>query len=169
VTDDQRPQPRYGQYAPVPPVSPAPAPPAARPDPPAPLPPPVARAHDRPRRTWDVVLTTLLLLIGVYDVVTGFTVYGNLSAPLQDVFEQQGIGEFTSDALAVQVGVVLNVLRVMLIAAAVVLGLMRINRNRIAFWVPLGAGAISVLATLVASVVLIVSDPAFSAFVESTQ
>jgi hypothetical protein len=183
VTDD-RPEPRYGQYAPVPPATPPAETPPAAPthQTPVPLPPPAGarpdtmqadtmHAHavhaDAPRRTWDVVLTTALLLFGVYDVVTGFGTYGDLSAPLRAVFEQQGMGEFTSDALAAQVGNWLNVLRVVLLAAAIVVSLLRISRHRLAFWAPLGAGVLAVLATLVAAVILVVSDPAFSAYLES--
>ncbi|MCU1439061.1 MAG: hypothetical protein JWP85_58 [Rhodoglobus sp.] len=166
---DDRPEPRYGQYAPVPPPATEipPAPPANETA--VPLPPPAGARADAPRRRWDVVLTTLLLLFGVYDVVTGFGTYADLSAPLRAVFEQQGIGDFTSDALALQLGIWLNVLRVALLAAAIVVSLLRISRNRIAFWAPLGAGVLAVLATLVAAGVLVVSDPAFTAYLESMQ
>jgi hypothetical protein len=167
VTDD-RPEPRYGQYAPVPPGAETPPAPPAN-EPPIPMPPPLAARADAPRRTWDVVLTTLLLLFGVYDVVTGFDTYADLSAPLRAVFEQQGIGDFTSDALAAQLGVWLNVLRVALLAVAIVVALVRISRNRVAFWAPLGAGVLAVLATLVAAVVLVVNDPAFTAYLGSMQ
>jgi hypothetical protein len=172
VTDD-RPEPRYGQYAPVPPATPAPPAhetPVALPPPgaaPADAAPADAVRADAPRRTWDVVLTTVLLLFGVYDVVTGFGTYADLSAPLRAVFEQQGIGDFTSDPLAAQLGVWLNVLRVALLAAAIAVSLLRISRNRVAFWAPLGAGVLAVLATLVAAVVLVVSDPAFTSYLES--
>jgi hypothetical protein len=94
-TIDDRPEPKYGQYAPVPS-----APPAVEPVPvvetaPVAIEPPTEAAV-RPRRTWDVVLTTLLLLVGVYDVVTSYGTFANLGESLKTVYQQQGFGEFTS-------------------------------------------------------------------------
>lgn len=160
MTDD-RPEPRYGQYAPGPPPAP--------PEPAVELPPPTGAPVVRKRRTWDLVLTTGLLLVGVYDVVTGFSTYANLGVPLRIVFEQQGIGAFTSDAAAVQVGLFLNVLRVILIAVAIIVSLVLISRHRLAFWAALGAGVLAGLAAIVCAMVLVVNDPAFIAYVESMQ
>jgi hypothetical protein len=162
---DDRPQPRYGQYAPGPPPAPTP-----QPTPLVSEPDPVPTSPTAPaRRTWDVVLTTVLLLIGTWDVVTSFPAYAELGRVLSAVFEQQGMGDFTSYELATQLGLVANVLRIALLVAAVIVSLVRINRNRIAFWAPLGAGVLAALAVLVCMFVVIFSDPAFASYVESMQ
>lgn len=165
MTDD-RPEPKYGQYAPVPP-----APPVVEADPvPAPAPvAPQAEVAVRPRRTWDVVLTTLLLLVGVYDVVTSFGAFANLGMAMRVVYEQQGFGTFTSDELASAMGLVANVLRIGLLVAAIVVSLVRIGHNRIAFWVPLGAGVLAVLAVTVCVLVAALGDPALMEYVRNMQ
>ena len=159
---DDRPEPRYGQYAPGP--QPAPGPVAA----PASVPEPAAPVEVK-RRTWDVVLTTVLLLVGTWDLVTSFAAYADLGRVLAPVFEQQGLGDFTSYELGLQLGLVANILRIALLALAIIVSLVRIGRNRITFWVPLGAGVIAALVVLVCMFVVIFSDPAFSRYLESMQ
>lgn len=150
---DPRPRPQYGEYADLPPAPPAPVVEAA----------PVAAAPRR--RTWDVVLTTALLLWGVVDVVTGFRAYADLGAGLRAAYEAQGIPAFESDALADQLGMVLNVVRVALLVAAVVVALVQLSRNRLAFWAPLGAGVLAALTLLVFVIVIIAGDPGFAQYV----
>jgi uncharacterized membrane protein YqgA involved in biofilm formation len=160
MTDD-RPEPRYGQYAPVPLV---PAVPPVVDQQPTPATPPTA---ERQRRTWDVVLTTALLLIGVYDVASSSSVFANLGPELDTLYQQQGFGHFTSLALASQFGIGLTVARVVLLVAAIVWSLALLRARRLAFWVPLGAGVIAFLAVVACVLVLVVSDPALAQYVAS--
>jgi hypothetical protein len=156
---DERPRPRYGEYADVPPVptpSPAPAPEPA----PEPAAVPVVR-----RRTWDVVLSTVLLLWGVFDVVTGLAVFGNLGVALRAASEQQGIEGFSSVEYADQIGGWLNIARVALLVLAIVVTLLRLARNRIAFWVPLTAGAVAALLVVICVMVIFLADPGFAQYV----
>ena len=175
---DPRPEPRYGQYADVAapktvgPNTPASA--ASEPDSAARVEPEFAsRVVPSPvapvRRSWDVMLTAVLLALGVYDVVTGFSQYANLSLVLNDVFAQQGIGEFTSVSAAATVGLVVNSSRIVLIVVALGWSLTRLSRGRIAFWVPLGAGLVAAAVALIGVFVLIAIDPAFALFVAAQQ
>lgn len=159
---DQRPQPRYGQYAPVPPAGYVA--PQATPEPVAPPEPAV-----RPRRTWDIVLTSSLLLVGVYDVVAGFSQYLDLGPALVTAFEQQGFGEFTSFARAAEVGVVLTVIRVVILMVTIVVSLLLISRGRRAFWVPLTGGVLAALVLMVCVFVIVLGDPAFTQYVSGLQ
>lgn len=156
MTDD-RPEPRYGQYAPLPPT---PESPPTGPEPAAALP-----AVQAPRRTWDVVLTTLLLLLGVIDVVSGFPQFAGLAATLGTVYASQGFGTFTSDGLAATMGIAINVARVVVLAAAIVVSLLRIRANRIAFWVPLAGAALAALVVIVCVLAVILQDPALAEYV----
>lgn len=159
---DPRPKPRYGEYAPLPPtgyVQPA--------APPEPLAPPTA--IERPRRTWDVVLTASLLLVGVYDVVAGFSQYLNLGPALVAAFEQQGFGEFTSFGLASELGVVLTGIRIAILVVVTIVSLLLIARGRRAFWVPLLGGVLAALALMVCIFVIVLGDPAFVQYVNGVQ
>ncbi|CAN5587683.1 hypothetical protein BH10ACT7_BH10ACT7_15400 [soil metagenome] len=159
---DPRPQPRYGQYAPLPPAGYVP--PAVNPEPIAP-PVPVVR----PRRTWDIVLTASLLLVGVYDVVAGFSQYLDLGPALVAAFEQQGFGEFTSFEIAAQAGIVLTVIRVVILIIVVLVSLRLISRGRRAFWVPLLGGVLAALALMVCIFVIVLGDPSFAQYVDGLQ
>jgi hypothetical protein len=150
---DHRPEPKYGQYAPV--TTPAPAPP----EPAAPV------AATKPLRTWDLLLTTVLLLFGVYDVVTGFSQFSHLAEALQAAYTSQGFGTFTSDALAAGVGLAINVVRIAALAVAIVVSLLLIRIGRRAFWVPLAAAAFAALFVIISVIVVILGDPAFAQYV----
>ena len=182
MTDD-RPRPKYGEYAPIGSVPPtaatappiaetahaAPAAPAATTDPvaaTAPIKPAVSAPDARPakRRTWDVALTTALILVGVFDVVGSFSRFGALAATLRELYVQQGLGTFTSDGLANDMGLALNVTRVVMLVAAIGFGLWRLGHQKIAFWVPLAAGALAFLVVVVCLLVVVVTDPALAEY-----
>ena len=79
MTDD-RPRPKYGEYAPL--GTPAAATPVvAAPTVVEPEVQPVRR-----RRTWDIALTTALLILGVLDVAGSFSRFGSLAATLRDAY-----------------------------------------------------------------------------------
>lgn len=159
MTDD-RPRPKYGEYAPIPPVTAA-----------APVPAPVVvEAEEAPataprRRTWDLILTTTLLLVGVYDVVVTYPQFADLAAGLGTVYSQQGVGDFTSDALATSMGTAINVSRIVILGIAIGLTLWSINRHRISFWIPLSAGVLAGLIVTVCVCVVVVTDPALAQYV----
>lgn len=159
---DERPKPQYGEYAPegwvAPQVQPIPteaAVPAA--------PPP------RARRSWDVILTFALLAIGLYTVVAGYGSFPNLPALFDQVFAQLGVGDFTSDDAARAVGFAGNVVQTALWLVAAVLSSRSLRANRIAFWWPLGAGMIAGIIVVTMIVIVIASDPAYSAYLLQQQ
>jgi hypothetical protein len=127
----------------------------------------MAEVTQRPRRVWDIALTSALLLIGVYDVAGSFAVFSNLGSELDALYQQQGFGHFTSLALAAQVGPIVLGVRIAALLVAIVVSLARIRRGRLAFWVPLAAGAVSLLAVVVGILVLVISDPALAQYVAS--
>lgn len=157
---DPRPQPRWGQYADVPPPAPQYPPPS--------IPEPTPEAAPPQRRTGDVIAATLLLLIGVYDVVVQWPMYERLGASLVEAYKQQGFGEFTSIALADSMGVVINVARVVLLLAAIVWTLVRIQRGQRAFWVPLGAGVVAALVAVGILFSIMLQDPALMEYVRQS-
>lgn len=157
MTDD-RPQPKYGQYAPIPPTPVAePAPVVVAPVPPA------------PSRTRDVVVTTVLLLFGVFDVVTGFSQFAHLGDALIAAYTAQGFGTFTSIALADSMGLGINIARVAILVLVTVAALLRIARGKAAFWIPLLGAVASVLVIVVCVLVVVIHDPALAAYVAQQQ
>jgi len=169
---DDRPRPKYGEYAPVTPLSQLP-PPAA----PAPAVEPTRveavgaeataelEARRSRRRTRDIIITTALLLFGVYDVVISLSGFTSLGNSLRAAFEQQGVEGFASAELAAEMGATINVVRVVLLAIAIVVSLLLIARGKLAFWVPLAAGVASAITVIVCVLVVVISDPGFAAYV----
>lgn len=160
MTDD-RPEPKYGQYAPVPPALPETVPATV------PLSPPSDRVAPS-RRTWDTAMTTFLLLLGVADVVTGFSTFANLAAGLRAAYAAQGYPVFTSDALASTMGLALNIARVTILGVTILVSLLRIRASRIAIWVPIAGAVLAGIIVIVGLLVVIMQDPALAEYVRRT-
>jgi len=159
MTDD-RPRPQYGEYAPIPPAQ-------QYPPPVLPVEPPVAPAVERPKRTWDVAISTALILLGVWDVVGSLATYADFATVMTQIFAQQQMGEFTAVALANQIGGVLNVVRVVILAITIVISLLLLSRGRRAVWVPLAGAVLSGLSLLIGMYIVITADPAFATYLDT--
>lgn len=161
---DPRPRPQYGEYAPIPPATPAPEVEAVTPDP---VPPAEQTPAEQPpvkKFSRDLIITSALLVIGVWDVVTGFSQYSDLPALLQQAYDQLGVGEFTSTDLALSMGALINGGRVVILVLTIVLSLWRISKGKLSFWIPLVGAVVAGIFVGVCSVIVMTSDPAFIAF-----
>lgn len=153
---DERPQPRYGQYAPIPPTAPGLQP--------GPQPGLQSGVTPSPRRTGDIAATTLLLLLGVVDVVTGFRQFDDLADALRAAYAAQDFPAFTADALAEQMGLAMNIARIAVLVAAIVVSLLLIRAHRRAFWVPLVGAGVAGLVVVICVSIVIVDDPALASY-----
>lgn len=161
---DERPEPRYGQYAPAGWVSPS----QAEPDVDAAGPKPDWRG-DSPAvgpatRRWDLPVAVALLLVGVIQVTTQFSRFQRLDLLFSEVFDLQGIGEYTSTSLAVALGTIVNIASILILAATIGVTLWRIARHRTAFWIPIVGWAASLIVMIVCVVIGLANDPAFAAY-----
>ena len=163
---DERPKPRWGEYADTPPA--IEYPPPTVPSVPA-TPPDKAEKVEPPRRTRDILITTVLLLLGVFDVASMWPTFAALGSQLGPAFEQQGVGEFTSVELANSVGQWLNVARVAILVVTIIVSLLLIARGRRAFWVPLAGGVLAMIVLLVLVSYVILNDPAFLQYVNQSR
>ena len=157
---DRPPVPQYGEYAP----------PGSQPPPPAgePVaPPPYGAASfppqpgEKKRKTWDVVLTIILLVIGLFGASFG-VVYGVLftdPALLDQALQQQGYGGFSGDAGAAPLVLIVSHAVLYLIAVGGSIPLL-ISR-RVAFWLPLAAGIVAAIIFWSTMVSVLMSDPGF--------
>jgi hypothetical protein len=150
---DTRPEPKYGQYAPL-------GAPAIVPEPTL-EPPRATPASASPNRSRDVTITTVLLLLGVFDVVWSFSTFADLAPALTAVYAQFGIEGTASGALAAPYGVAINAARVAILAATVVVSLLLISRHRRAFWVPLVGWALAGIVSSILVAVVMLGDPAY--------
>ena len=173
------PVPRYGEYAApssqtppasgaVPAPAPAPANPYGVPGYAAPVTPP--NMYDAPmsapptpkRRTWDMVLTIILLVLATFGTLGGVGYAAIFSDPavLSQAMRQQGFTGFSGTIGAAPV--ILAVSHLLLYVVALGLSIPLLIRGRIVvFWIPLVAGVIAaiIFVSVIASVVT--SDPGF--------
>jgi hypothetical protein len=124
---------------------------------------PGSAALTRPRR-WDVTVTVALLVYGLYSVIAGFFQFRDLGSVLNGVFAAQGIGDYTPTAQTTTLGTVIMVSNVVIYAIAVAITLPLLRRGKLAFYVPLIAGALAGIVVATCMVVLIFADPAFIAY-----
>ena len=161
---DPRPEPRYGQYAPLPPANQTPVAPDKK-DWPAPEPATKAPVN----RTRDIAITTVLLLVGVFDVVTTFKTFGDLGPSISVIYEQLGIAGTASAALAAPFGLAINIVRVSVLAITIVVSLLLIARQRRAFWVPLAGYAVAGIVSSILVCIVMLNDPAYQAWLTQNQ
>ena len=151
------PVPRYGEYAPEGYVPPKPAPGFEALGGYGSVPPAVPGV--RQRRTWDLVLTIVLLVMAFFGLLFG-VVYGVLFLNpelLNRALQIMGYGSL--DGPAPVPAIVLIVSHVVLFVAAVGGAIALLRAGRIAFWVPLTAGVIAAIIYQITVSVVLFSDP----------
>ena len=148
------PVPKYGEYAPPGYVPPRIAPGYEH------LVPGYGAAQGRSRKTWDLVLTIILLVTGFFGMLIGFF-YAALftSAEFMDqVAQGAGLPGFSGEVGAAPA--VIFVSHLLLYLAALGVSIPLLIAKRIAFWVPLTAGVIAAIVFWASFVAVIMSDPA---------
>ncbi|HEX7834583.1 MAG TPA: DUF6264 family protein [Pseudolysinimonas sp.] len=154
MSEPTPPVPRYGEYAPSGYVAPEPVQPyGAASYPPQPM-------TGRRRKTWDLVLTCVLLAVGLFGMLAGVG-YGALFGDpvlLDQGFQQQGLDGFNGTVGAAPAILIISHVVLYLLALGVALPLL-ITRH-VAFWAPLGAGVIAAIIFWATVVSVMLSDPA---------
>jgi hypothetical protein len=183
MTDEPRPAPQYGEYATPEEVAKVrgtqtpPEPPAGHPEPvrrPAPRPMPrstagptarsTARPSERPRRAWDVPLTVGLLALGFLFTLQSIEGFLNFSSTVTQMFARTGLDlEFGQEADAA--GIILLLIHFALLLTALGVSVALLRAHRLAFWVPLTAGALATIAYVVTLFVLMLANPAYTSLV----
>jgi magnesium-transporting ATPase (P-type) len=117
------------------------------------------------KRPFDTFMTTLVLSLTAFVVISSSAGWANLPEALAQSYEQLGYGEFTSVELASTMGVVIAVMQSALLIAAALISIARLRAKRSAFWVPLVFGVSSMVLTLVLMMIVMLNDPALAAFI----
>ena len=171
---DERPRPRYGEYAPEgwtwqPPAdeSTAPAQPAPSVQPAAPPPPaPTALPGERQPNAVDRVVTIALLALGAFGAINVAASLQMLPQQFSLVYEQQGVGDFTPPEWLPTLTMVGTVLQLALYAATLGWSILRLRARKTAFWVPILGGVLSLVLMMVLVSIVFLNDPTFVAYIE---
>lgn len=122
----------------------------------------------RPRR-WDIILTAALLGYATINVIAQLLAKDTLATIATQFFTAQGIGDYTPTALTTSLGNTLNVITLALFVVTVLVTTWMLRRGRVAFWVPIAGGVVATIVALVFVVILLQSDPAFTALLDRTR
>lgn len=120
-------------------------------------------APPKRRRTWDLVLTIILLIVGLFGMGIGLVYAAIFSDPalVQDVFDeaygQSGLGGWNGSVGAAPA--VIAVSHILLYLVAVGVSILLLIKNKIAFWVPLTAGVIAAIVFWGSLFAIVLSDP----------
>jgi hypothetical protein len=116
------------------------------------------------RRTWDVVLTIILLVLGLFGMIIGVAYGWFFSQPeiLDEGFRQQGYDGFQGEVGAAPL--VLIVSHVLLYLLAAGLSILLLVKKKIAFYVPLSAGVLAAIIFWAVVFTVMLSDPQFGSF-----
>jgi hypothetical protein len=167
VSDD-RPRPRYGEYA-TPeqqakaaglPLQPPPPDAAARVEAPTPSPEPtvpiVARNHSA-----DRFVTLFLLGVGLITFLNSLPEYLRFSSELDQINTEIGLGAFPMPALADKAGIGMLVAHAVLLLLTMLWALRALFRGRRGFFIPLIGFAVFAIVYIVVLSVLFHADPTF--------
>jgi hypothetical protein len=168
---DERPRPRYGEYAPEgwswqpqsEPRTDAAA--SAPPPPPPPAPPAVAVAAAR-TNTVDRMVTIALLVLGAFGAWNSATSLQQLPAAIQTVYSQQGIGTYSPQEWLPTLALVGTVSMLALYAGVLGWSIARLRAGKIAFWVPVVGGVVALVSMIVLTGIVFFTDPTFLGYVE---
>lgn len=159
---DERPKPKYGELAPEgwvwkPPqpaapdaddtASPASAPvgSSARPSPASST--PAAPSDTKPLNTTDVVITSILLVIGLITTANSVSSLLELPSIIQQVLDIQGVDvTYTATSAANLLGTIGSVVLALIYAAAVWLSVIALRARRRAFPIPIACAILSFMA-----------------------
>jgi hypothetical protein len=120
--------------------------------------PPVKR-----RRTWDLILTIILLVVGLFGMGIGLVYAAIFSDPalVKEVFDQaysqSGLGGWNGSVGAAPA--VITVSHILLYLVAVGVSILLLVKNKVAFWVPLTAGVIAAIVFWGSLFAIVFSDP----------
>lgn len=116
---------------------------------------------------WDPVVTVGLLVAGLVDVTRNVAQARDLDAALDTFFTQQGIGDYTSTAVAQGAGIAIAAANTVCLVLAIAFSVPRLRARRRAFWVPLVCAAVNVVVSFALFTAAVLSDPAIGAYLRS--
>ena len=163
--------PKYGEYAENPygvpgyPAASAPAAPVAPGVPAYGAPTYGAPAYAPPvrkRRTWDVVLTVILLVLGLFGTVAALGYAAIFATPdlLNQTMATQGYSGFSGNVGAAPAVLLISHIALYLLALGLSIPLV-IRGKIVVFWIPLTIGVIAAIVFWATVISVFLSDPAF--------
>jgi len=121
----------------------------------------------RPPRQGNNLITVLLLVFGIWNTVTSIPSYLDLGSVLSQGVELAGYGTVTFGAIAHTAGIVLLAISLLVLIAAVGMSLQLMRDGRRSIWVPVAAGALFLLLSIIVMTFVVANTPALMHVLEN--
>lgn len=116
----------------------------------------------RPPRAGNNLVTVLLLVFGIWNTVGSIPSYLDFGPVLSQGIQLAGYGSVEFGAIAHTAGIVLLVISLLLLIGAVGMSLRLIRDGRRSIWVPITAGALDLLVSVVVMTIVVANTPALA-------
>jgi Family of unknown function (DUF6264) len=113
------------------------------------------------------MITIALLVLGALGAWNTSVSLQQMPQQIQQAYSMIGVGDFTPPTWLPTAATIGVIVQLALYAAVLGLSLLRLRSGRLAFWIPLVGGTVSVLLTFTLLAVVMFSDPAYQAFLQS--
>jgi hypothetical protein len=165
---EERPKPRYGEYATPEEVAAARGPIPVEPSDPVsrlaapirPVPPRAAHVVARPPRPAHNTITVLLLIVGIWYTVSTIPSYLDFGPFLSQAWALAGYGTASFGGAAHTAGIVLLVASLLVLIAAVGVSFALMRAGRRSIWVPVVAAVAYLVASFIVMAVVVANTPA---------
>jgi hypothetical protein len=116
----------------------------------------------RKRRTWDAVLTSILLVLALFGMLAGLTYAGIFASPglLDETMRSAGFGGFSGSAGAAPAILAISHIVLFLLALGISIPLL-IRGRVVVFWIPLVIGVVAAIIFWSVGATVLLSDPGF--------
>lgn len=107
----------------------------------------------------DRVATIILLVIGAFGALTSAQSMLGMGASFALIADALGISDFTAPSWLGTLGTVSAIAFIAVYAVTLIYSIQRMRAGRITFWVPLVAGVVVVVATIIITTIALMSSP----------
>ncbi|MER7448183.1 DUF6264 family protein [Microbacterium sp. NPDC097977] len=121
------------------------------------------------RRPVDRLVTIALLAYGLVNVAVTAVSYLDFSTAMNQMMDALGVdGEFTNYAQGKLWGTIASIVLIVGWSLTAMFSVRRLRSGKVAWWVPLAGGAVTLLVASVCAAIPLMNDPAFIDFVAKT-
>jgi hypothetical protein len=119
---------------------------------------------DRPAPTWNLTLTILLTVFGFFGMSYSIATLQAIPASMQLLHSTNGLGEYTPAPVVGTLVLAGSITMAAVWAVSAGIGAWLLVKRRLAFWVPLVAGIVAMVALLIFAGAVLATDPVLLGF-----
>jgi len=122
----------------------------------------------QPAPTWNLTLTVLLAVFGFFGMSYSIATLQAIPASMQLLHSTNGLGDYTPAPLVGTLVLVGSIVLVLIWVASAAIAALLLVKRRLAFWVPVVAGIVAMVALLIFAGAVLATDPVLLGFYSGT-